>query len=372
MILVIAIAIALVIPFVFLLFLRKFDLHKTAKFHHNIVTLGCGIVAYLLVAQINPAMVNAGWVTWDQVIRFTAPVIEEILKSLILLYLVSRANFNYVVDGALYGFGAGIGFAIVENIEYVDANPENALIVALSRVFSTNLMHAAGSGLIGTALAYYRGEKVKQRGVWVVIGGYAVAIILHAIFNKMVTTVGTFLVFVFAIGYGVLGAVLIWYVIRRGMSEQKQWVGEKLGEEDRVTKEETRAVTGIEKMVETLLTPFKERFGDEKVPLVRELLYKQAEIGIKRKLLESTPSPAKHKELEDIIQSLAKDMEGLRKQIGMYPMMFVREVYLGQDFRVWDKIQARIAESSTGQKGGGLFDRVTDRIKEKSKEKDQA
>jgi len=369
MILVIAIAIALVIPFVFLLFLRKFDLHKTAKFHHNIITLGCGIVAYLLVAQINPAMVNAGWVTWDQVIRFTAPVIEEILKSLILLYLVSRANFNYVVDGALYGFGAGIGFAIIENVEYVNANIEIALIVALLRVFSTNLMHAAGSGLIGTALAYYRGETIKRRGIWVVIGGYAVAIIFHAVFNTMVNA-GTFLAF--AIGYGVLGAVLIWYVIRRGMSAQKQWVGEKLGEEDRVTKEETRAVTGIEKMVETLLTPFKERFGDEKVSLVRALLYKQAEIGIKRKLLESTPSPAKHKELEDIIQSLAKDMEELRKQIGMYPMMFVREVYLGQDFRVWDKIQARIAESSTGQKGGGLFDRVTDRIKEKSKEKDQA
>jgi RsiW-degrading membrane proteinase PrsW (M82 family) len=365
-----AIAIALVIPFLFLLFLRKFDLHKTAKFHHNIVTLGCGVAAYLLVAQINPAMVNAGWVTWDQVIRFTAPVIEEILKSLILLYLVSRANFNYVVDGALYGFGAGIGFAIIENVEYVNANIEIALIVALLRVFSTNLMHAAGSGLIGTALAYYRGEKVKQRGIWVVVGGYAVAIIFHAMFNKMVNA-ETFLV-AFAIGYGVLGAVLIWYVIRRGMGSQKQWVEEKLGEEDRVTKEETRAVTGIEKMVETLLIPFKERFGDEKVSLVRELLYKQAEIGIKRKLLESTPSPAKYKELEGIIQSLAKDMEGLRKQIGMYPMMFVREVYLGQDFRVWDKIQARIAESSTGQKGGGLFDRVTDRIKEKSKEKDQA
>lgn len=369
MMLLAALVIALTIPVGFLFFLRRFDLHKTAKFQRNVVTLACGIAAYWLAAQINPAMVRAGWVTWDQVIRMTAPFVEEILKSLILVYLVTRADFNYVVDGALYGFGAGIGFAIVENIEYVNGNAELALIVALARVFSTNLMHATGSGLIGTALAFHRGEQAKQRALWVVMGGYAVAIIFHAVFNTMVNA-GTYLVF--AIGYGVLGAVLIWYVIRRGMSAQKQWVGERLGEQDRVTKEETRAVTGIEKMVETLLAPFKERFGDEKASLVRELLHKQAEIGIKRKLLESTPSPSKHKELEGIIQSLAKDMEGLRRQIGMYPMMFVRVVYLGQDFQVWERIQARIAESSTGQKGGGLFDRVNDRIKEKSNERDQA
>ncbi|MBK9207159.1 MAG: PrsW family intramembrane metalloprotease [Anaerolineales bacterium] len=38
----------------------------------------------------------------------TAPILEEILKSLILIYLVKRAEFNYVVDGAIYGFGAGL------------------------------------------------------------------------------------------------------------------------------------------------------------------------------------------------------------------------------------------------------------------------
>jgi hypothetical protein len=125
-------------------------------------------------------------------------------------------------------------------------------------------------------------------------------------------------------------------------------------------------------VVETLVEPFRERFGDEKVHWVRELLYKQAEIGIKRKLLESTPSPSKRAEIEGIIHTLARDMERLRSQIGMYPMMFVREVYLGQDFQVWEKIQARIAETSTGQKGGGLFNRVNERIKEKSIKKDEA
>lgn len=359
--LIIPIVISLVIPVVFLFALRSFDLHKTAKFGKNITTLIGGILAYVLAAQINPAVANSGWLEWNQVVRYVAPVVEEILKAIILIYLVNRADFNYIVDGALYGFGAGIGFAIIENVEYVRGNVDSALVVALARVFSTNLMHATSSGLIGTGLAFHRGSTNKQRGLLVVAGGYILAIFFHGLFNTMVNA-GTFLVF--AIVYGVIGAALIWFAIRHGMDAQKGWVGEKLGMEDRVTKEETRAVTSIDKMVETLIEPFRERFGDEKVQLVKDLMYKQAEMGIKRKLLEATPSPTKRKEVEDIIQGLYKEMEVLRKQIGMYQMMFVREVYLGQDIRLWDRLQTRIAETSTGQKGGGLWDMATNKIKQ--------
>lgn len=368
--LVIALFIALTVPVLFLFILRKFDLHRTAKFGRNILTLAFGIGGFFLAVQVNEGVQRLGWVTYDQVVRFTAPFAEEILKSLILLYLVSRADFNYVVDGALYGFGAGIGFAVIENIQYVtdDRFVNSALLVAILRVFSTNLMHATGSGLIGTALAYHRGEKVKSRSIWIVLGGYLIAIAFHLVFNNMVSS--GVLIFI-AIAYGVVGAVLIWYIIRRGMSTQREWVSQ-LGAEDRVSQQETRAVTSIDKVVDMLIKPFQEKFGDEKVPLVRGMLYTQIEIGIKRKLVESTPSPTKKRELEDIIKKLGTDMEALRRQIGTYHMMFVRTVYLDQSFQVWAKIDARIAESSTGQKGGGLFDRATERIKEKSVKKDEA
>lgn len=368
MVLWIALAIAFIIPLLFLLLLRKFDLYQTGQTRLNLATLGWGLIAYMLAAQINPAMVNAGWVTWDQVIRITAPIIEEILKALILIYLVQRADFNYVVDGALYGFGVGIGFAIIENFEYVTGNPEIALTVAVARVFSTNLVHATASGLIGTALAYRRGD-ATWRGWAIVLGGYLVSILIHMVFNTMVNA-GAFLAV--AIIFGVTGMALIWYVIKRGMQTQKQWVGEKLGMEDRVTKAETNAVTGIEKIMDDLLMPFEERFGKDKVPVVKELLSKQAEIGIKRKLLETTPSPTKRKEVEAIVQRLGREMELLRSQIGMYPMMFVRTVYLEQDVKVWDAINARIAESSTGQKGGGLWDRVNERARQSSPQEDKS
>ncbi len=154
MVLYLALSIAFLIPLFFLYFIRKGDLYGTGKFHINIITILWGFIAYLLAARINPAMVSSGLATHDQVVRITAPFIEEILKILILVYLVQRADFNYVVDGAIYGFGAGIGFAIIENYEYIMGHSAIALTVAISRVLSTNLVHATGTGLIGTALAF--------------------------------------------------------------------------------------------------------------------------------------------------------------------------------------------------------------------------
>ncbi|HNA88023.1 MAG TPA: PrsW family glutamic-type intramembrane protease [Anaerolineales bacterium] len=362
MVLAISYGIALIFPILFLLALRKFDLYQTGKINLNILTLICGVVAYYLAVQVNEGVSRAGLVTsWEQVVRFTAPIAEEILKSIILIYLVSRADFNYVVDGAIYGFGVGIGFAMVENIQYIDNFAEKALLVAVFRVFSTNLMHATSSGLIGTALAYRRGDATWKSWA-VILAGYPIAIGVHMAFNNMVNS-GVQLVF--AIAFGVTGTALIWYIIKRGLNVQKDWVAEKLGIADRATQEETKVVSNIE-TVNEVLTPVAKRFGDEKASLVRSLIYKQAEIGIKRKLLETTPSENRKKEIIAIIEGLVEETNVLRTRIGAYCMMMVREVYLGQSTQVWNLLNARIAAAGLGQKGGGLWDRVTSRMSNSS------
>jgi RsiW-degrading membrane proteinase PrsW (M82 family) len=367
---VVALLIAFTIPIVFLVLLNRFDLFNTGKSYFNILTLLGGLIAYYLAAQINPAVVNMGWASWEQVVRFVAPIIEEILKSVILIYLVQRADFNYVVDGALYGFGAGIGFAVTENYEYVMRNSEVAMTLAIARVFSTNLMHATGSGLIGTALAYQRGDK-SSRGRLAIAAGYLISIAIHMGFNTLVSSGGNLVVLIFAITIGVTGAALIWYIIKRGLNVQKNWVAEKLGMTDRVTLEETRVVSNIE-TVHEVLSPVEARFGAEKAALVRSLIYKQAEIGIKRKLLETAANENRKAEIHKIIDDLVIDINLLRNRIGTYCMMMVREVYLSQDLQIWNLLNARIATAGLGQKGGGLWNRVSERLKDSSsQEEDQ-
>ena len=168
-----------------------------------------------------------------------------------------------------------------------------------------------------------------------------------------------------------MGLSLIWLAIKRGLIIQKSWVGEKLGMGDRVTKSEATVVRNIEDLRE-VLTPIEKQFGSAKVPIVEEIIRKQAEIGIKRKLLETTPSEGKRREIEKIIDTLGREMDVLRRQAGSYCMMFVRTVYLEQDIKVWDTINSRIAESSTGQKGGGLYDRVNQRMKPPPSQEDKS
>ncbi|MBI3161903.1 MAG: PrsW family intramembrane metalloprotease [Chloroflexi bacterium] len=368
MVIYLALGVAFLFPLGFLYFIRRGDLYGTGKFHINIVTLVWGMVAYLLAAQINPAVINAGWATRDQVIRVVAPILEEFLKAIILIYLVQRADFNYVVDGAIYGFGAGIGFAIIENYEYVSGHPEIAMSIAIARVLSTNLIHATGSGVIGTVLAFRRGE-LSWMGWLAVLLGYVFSMAFHIGFNTMVSMGRAPLLL--AIVFGFTGLGLIWYAIKRGLNVQKNWVGEKLGMGDRVTKSEATVVRNIEDLSE-VLTPIEKQFGAAKVPIVEGIIRKQAEIGIKRKLLEKTPSESKRKEIEEIIASLGMEMDVLRREAGSYCMMFVRTVYLEQDIKIWDAINSRIAEQNTGQKGGGLFDRATTRMKHRPSEEEKS
>src|SRR5947207_13862540 len=115
-----ALAIATIVPLVFLYFLYAQDFYGTGSFGIVLLCFAWGMIAFglaygvyeLFIAHNPIPGVNIPVSTW---ILFLAPITEEILKAAILIYLVRRPNFTYFVDGAIYGFAAGIGFAAIEN-----------------------------------------------------------------------------------------------------------------------------------------------------------------------------------------------------------------------------------------------------------------
>ena len=109
---IIAAVIATGIPFAVLYTIYKLDLYSTGDFRFVLFSFFWGGLAYFAAAKINVAMMNLGWVTRTQMLQLTAPPTEEVLKSLILFFLVRRSKFTYFVDAVIYGFAIGIGFAI--------------------------------------------------------------------------------------------------------------------------------------------------------------------------------------------------------------------------------------------------------------------
>ena len=106
------------------------------------------IVVERIIANLAPAggMLN-GFYEAFAVAGFT----EELFKF-IALYIViwSNKNFNEKFDGIVYAVFVSLGFATIENIQYVFANGEN---VAYLRAFTAVPAHA----LFGVAMGYYFG-----------------------------------------------------------------------------------------------------------------------------------------------------------------------------------------------------------------------
>jgi len=114
----------------------------------------------------------------------SAPIVEEIFKSLILLYLVRRADTSFFVDGAVYGFASGIGFAIAENMLYLSrVDLDTGVVVATSRAFVASVLHGSTTAMVGMALAGFPLGRVNHPLLrWLI--GLAVAITIHTTYNS--------------------------------------------------------------------------------------------------------------------------------------------------------------------------------------------
>ncbi|MCP5087475.1 MAG: PrsW family intramembrane metalloprotease, partial [Rhodobacteraceae bacterium] len=184
--------IATALPLVVLYLIYRLDLYATGSFQLVMACFVWGIASLAMALFLaNRLTLDWGWVNQQTLTRYVAPVSEELLKALFLIFLVRRAQFTYFVDGAIYGFAVGMGFAIIENALYLSKTPDVSL--AMSRVISTNLMHATATSMVGIALGRARFHRAGGRFLWL-LAGLATAIAIHAGFNNLVTRVnGRFL-----------------------------------------------------------------------------------------------------------------------------------------------------------------------------------
>jgi len=340
--LILAFAISTIVPLLALWGIRALDLYGTGAFRTVLICFVWGVIAFGAAFGINTFMLTNQMVSQEELVRLSAPIIEEILKSLILWFLVRRPNFTYFVDGAIYGFAAGIGFAIVEDYSYVLGHSNAAMGVAIARVLSTNLMHASASALLGIAIGWARfhNKSITKYAGWI---GYLVAMPLHIGYNTMVSSdVPGVLLLGYAIGVGFVSAAVIAFAIRRGLAEEKAWIQETLGEADRVTAGEAAMVNNLEKIAK-LLTPVASKFGKQKAQQAQKFLTLQAQLGIKRKTLEKLDGDLRQgvqAEMDDI----RHDMEEIRRALGTYIMLYIRNIFPPEAESLFGDVGSRIEE----------------------------
>jgi RsiW-degrading membrane proteinase PrsW (M82 family) len=205
--------------FAFLLALILLDSFKLVK-----PRMVAGLIAAGGVAAVASLFVNLQLgIVFDLdlaiLIKYVAPVIEEILKSSIIVYLIVRHRVAFLVDAAIVGFAVGAGFAAVENIHYFVALSNNSVALWVVRGFGTALMHGSVSAIV----AIISIQMMETRGgprPWVFVPGIALAIILHSTFNHffIAPTMTTVLILV------VLPAFFV-VVFHFSERQTREWLG---------------------------------------------------------------------------------------------------------------------------------------------------
>ncbi|OIR22069.1 MAG: hypothetical protein BEU02_00475 [Marine Group III euryarchaeote CG-Epi5] len=121
-------------------------------------------------------------------VSIIAPLVEELLKPIGLLFLIKRLKTPY--EGVLYGVACGMGFAIIENMLYelfilIWYGPDAWTLNAFVRGIGSTVLHAVGPAAIGFAIAYSKqmNKPLKLNLLYAYIFGF----VMHAAWNGFAT-----------------------------------------------------------------------------------------------------------------------------------------------------------------------------------------
>jgi len=184
---VLRVAVALLPVLVFLAILVLMDSFKLVSLRSVLRSIAAGGVAALLAAALNVWMLEALSLPTTTLSRYFAPLTEELLKALPMVYLIRRRQVGFLVDAAIHGFALGAGFALVENVYYLRSLEGASPLLWIVRGFGTALLHGATTTMFATV-----SKSVTDRHPeWSLAGfapGWLSAAVLHSAFNHFPVT----------------------------------------------------------------------------------------------------------------------------------------------------------------------------------------
>ena len=155
-----------------------------------------------------------------------APIVEESAKALglLLVFWFARKHFDSPVDGIVYAAWIAGGFAFTENILYFGVELVNSggfsgsvFSILLMRGIMSPFAHVMFTAATGVMLGIAASRGSKGTTVFWFLGGLAIAISLHALWNGALFFVGDFFFGYYALVQFPLfvGAVLLVIFLRK-------------------------------------------------------------------------------------------------------------------------------------------------------------
>jgi RsiW-degrading membrane proteinase PrsW (M82 family) len=240
-----------------------------------------------------------------------APINEELYKAagLVIIYLMARSEFDGVMDGLVYGAMIGLGFQIIENVQYFmlaagesDAGQVGSVVgmyflrVVLGGLYS----HTLFTGLMGFGFAYLVTQRLvplgKRLGVAVLFAVLAWA--AHFVWNSpwleslVGESVGSLVLVAVVKGvpFLLLLALMTVFARRREGQAFARLMGAEVGN-DVVTTEEFEVLRSARKRRKTLRWTKRAKGGPAR-SVLKQLMREQMNLALFHGKVESAGHPA--------------------------------------------------------------------------------
>jgi protease PrsW len=181
-----------------------------------------GAVVAVVALGFNEWVIRSGYASAVMVRHVVAPTGEEAAKALLVFVLIASARIAFLVDAAVYGFAIGTGFALVENLWYLELLADKSVALWIVRGFGTAILQGATTTIVAI-VARALADRHQGRGALVYLPGLAAAIAIHAAFNANVLPP-----FVEMLVLLITLPVIVVLVFERSERATREWIGSGL------------------------------------------------------------------------------------------------------------------------------------------------
>jgi RsiW-degrading membrane proteinase PrsW (M82 family) len=272
----VALAFSVLPVFLFLGALVLLDSYKLIPLRAILLAVAAGSVAAVAGYAVNSWLRPALALDLAHFSMYVAPVVEELLKAIYVVWLIRRSKVGFVADAATYGFAVGTGFAFVENVLLLQSYPSATIWAWIVRGFGTALMHGGTTAIVAmmTRTLQKRATSFHPKAV---LPGLAAAMLLHSLFNQFLVSplLATALIVL------VLPSIMV-VLFQKSERETRTWLGTGFDMDQELLRV-IRAGAVSDTPVGQYLKELRTSFPPEIVVDTMCLLRLRAELGVRAK-----------------------------------------------------------------------------------------
>jgi RsiW-degrading membrane proteinase PrsW (M82 family) len=339
---VLAVVVAVLPVTAFLLMLLLFDSFKLVPRAMLVRALAMGAGSAVIAVGLHAWLTRFSGMDPRTFAWFIAPLTEETLKALCILYPLRRGQLGFLVDAAIVGFGVGTGFALVENIEYLLRLSDTRMWVWIARGFGAALIHASAGAVIAV-LAKALLDRYPARRLLVIVPGWLLAVVLHATYNRaLVSPVLAAAVLLFVIPLVVIA------VFDRSERLTREWIGDGLDLDVELLALIRSAHFGTTRLGR-YLAELGARFPGPIVADMFCLLQLDLELSIRAKGMLMAREAGLEVAIDDDVRAKLAERAYLHRSIGPTGLLALRPLQTTSDRDDWHRYLLRQADSRPGR-----------------------